>query len=48
MDESEWDEFEQILLENNTLSLRNFSRECDRYKLSNRGAAKLDNALLLD
>ena len=34
--------------EYNTLQLRRFSRECDRYKQSNRAGAKTANALLKD
>lgn len=46
--ESEWEDYEPRVSEENYLRLRNFSRECARYKLSNRAAAKLGNALLLD
>jgi hypothetical protein len=34
--------------EYNTLKLKNYARECDRYKASNREGAKLANALLKD
>ena len=46
--ESEWEDYEAKVSEENNLRLRNFSRECARYKLSNRAAAKLGNALLID
>ena len=48
--ESDWEDFDEEARtpEYNTLKLKNFSRECDRYKASNREAAKLANALLKD
>ena len=48
--ESDWEDFDEVerTPEYNTLKLKNFSRECDRYKASNREAAKLANALLKD
>ena len=49
--DSEWEEVEDQnsnVGKNNTVELRRFSRECDRYKQSNRGAAKIANALLKD
>ena len=47
-EDNEWEDFEEKVPEHNTLKLQNFSRECDRYKLSNRAAAKLGNAILID
>ena len=46
--EEDWGDIDEKVPEQNYLRLRNFSRECDRYKLTNRAAAKLGNALLLD
>ena len=48
--DSDWEDFEEMerTPEYNTLKLKNFARECDRYKSSNREAAKLANALLKD
>ena len=50
--ESDWEDIDEsnsnVNSKRNTLPLRRFSRECDRYKQSNRGAAKLANALLKD
>ena len=49
-DDSDWVDIveDKIVSEYNTLKLKNFSRECDRYKTSNREGAKLANALLRD
>ena len=49
--DSDWEEVEEELptvIEYNTLKLRRFSRECDRYKLSNRAGAKAANAVNRD
>ena len=49
--DSDWEEVEEELptvIEYNTLKLRRFSRECDRYKLSNRAGAKVANAVNRD
>ena len=50
--DSDWEDDEEniptTVNQRNRVSLRRFSRECDRYKQSNRGAAKLGNALLKD
>ena len=49
--ESDWEDIEVAnneVTEYNTLQLRRFSRECDRYKTSNRAGAKVANALLKD
>ena len=48
--DSDWEDIneEKDKIEYNTLKLKNFSRECDRYKTSNREGAKLANALLRD
>ena len=48
--ESEWEDQEETekVPEYNNMKLPNFSRECDRYKISNRAAAKLGNGLLKD
>ena len=48
--DTDWDDFEdwENKLEYNTLKLKNFARECDRYKASNREGAKLANTLLKD
>ena len=49
-DDSDWedDEDTEINSEYNKLSLKYFSRDCDRYKISDRAAAKLGNALMKD
>ena len=48
--DSDWEEIDEDekTPEYNTLKLKNFSRECDRYKVPNRAAAKLANALMKD
>ena len=48
--DSEWEDFDDFKQtpEYNTLKLKNYARECDRYKASNREGAKLANALLKD
>ena len=46
--DSDWEDIIEDKIEYNTLKLKNFSRECDRYKTSNREGAKLANALLRD
>ena len=46
--DSEWEDIVEQSEKNNMVSLRRFSRECDRTKQSNRGAAKTGNALLKD
>ena len=48
--ESEWEDEEETMKtgEYNTLQLKNFAREVDRYKVSNRAAAKIGNGLLKD
>ena len=47
--ESDWgDSRDAKVTDYNTLQLRRFSRECDRYKTSNRAGAKVANALLKD
>ena len=49
--DSDWEDLgDQNVKENqrNLIPLRRFSRECDTYKQSNRGGAKLANALLKD
>ena len=48
--DSDWEDFDDVekTPEYNTLKLKNFARECDRYKASNREGAKLANALLKD
>ena len=48
--DSEWEdeEEEKNTPEYNTIQLCNFSREVDRYKISNRAAAKLGNGILKD
>ena len=48
--DSEWeeDEEETKTSEYNTVKLLNFSREVDRYGISNRAAAKIGNGLLKD
>ena len=47
-DEEAGDNSNKVVKEYNTIKLRRFSRECDRYKLSDRSAAKVANALLKD
>ena len=50
--DDEWEDFKDEKKkknrEYNTLKLKNFSREVDRYKISNRAAAKLANGILKD
>ena len=48
--ESEWEDEKDVKKtpEYNTLKLKNFAREVDRYKVSNRAAAKIGNGLLKD
>ena len=50
--DSEWEDIEDDENEStnsyNTISLRNFSRECDRYCVSDRAGAKIGNGLLKD
>ena len=49
--DSDWEDEEDDtdkVVEYNTLQLRRFSRECDRYKISNRAGAKIANGLLKD
>ena len=48
--DSDWEDIDEDTKtpEYNTLKLKNFARECDRYKESNRAGAKLANALLKD
>ena len=48
--DSDWEDMEDNIkiTEYNTLKLKNFARECDRYKVSNRAGAKIGNALLKD
>ena len=46
--DSDWEEEAHSTIEYNTLQLRRFSRECDRYKTSNRAGAKIANGLLKD
>ena len=48
--DSEWEDISGDIQvpEYNTLKLKNFARECDRYKVSNRAGAKIGNALLKD
>ena len=52
IDDDEWEGGVECgggdVAEYNTICLPRFSRECDRYKQSNRGGAKLANALLKD
>ena len=47
-EESDSEEETHSTIEYNTLQLRRFSRECDRYKTSNRAGAKIANGLLKD
>ena len=50
-DESEWEDVEEEKEEKeeyNTLKLKNFAREVDRYQVSDRAAAKLANGLMID
>ena len=50
-DESEWEDLEEEKEEKgeyNTLKLKNFAREVDRYQVSDRAAAKLANGLMMD
>ena len=52
-DSSEWEDIDDAETEcpkkdYNTVSLRNFSRECDRYGVTDRAAAKIGNGLLRD
>ena len=52
-DDSEWvdieeDEVEHVSTKYNTLSLKYFSQECDRYCVSDRAGAKIGNGLLKD
>ena len=50
-DESEWEDLEEEKEEKgeyNTLKLKNFAREVDRYQVSDRAAAKLANGLMID
>ena len=46
--DSDWEEEAHSTIEYNTLQLRRFSRECDRYQTSNRDGAKIANGLLKD
>ena len=49
--DSDWEDTEEIPEEPrqyNTMSLKNLSRECDRYGVSDRAGAKLGNGLLKD
>ena len=48
--DSDWEDIEDFekTPEYNTLKLKNFARECDRYKTSNREGAKLANAIMKD
>ena len=48
--DSDWEDIieDRVTTEYNMLKLKKFSRECDRYKTSNREGAKLANALLRD
>ena len=51
-DDSEWEDLEEENEEEkgeyNTLKLKNFVREVDRYQVSDRAAAKLANGLMID
>ena len=51
-EESQWEDLEEEEEEDeggyNTLKLKNFAREADRYQVSDRAAAKLANGLLMD
>ena len=47
-DMEEIEEGQQASTEYNTLSLKNFARECDRYRISDRAGAKIANGLLKD
>ena len=51
--DSDWEDCEEIPEDEeprqyNTMKLKNFSRECDRYGVSDRAAAKIGNGLLKD
>ena len=49
--DSDWedcDNVEEVTREYNTMSLKHFSMECERYDVSDRAASKLGNALLRD
>ena len=48
VDEVKGDERGKVKKEYNTLSLKNFLRECDRFGISDRAAAKIGNGLLKD
>ena len=53
-DDSDWEDIGQLApaeegtSKYNTMSLKHFSRECDRYGISDRAGAKVGNALLKD
>ena len=52
--DSEWEDIEDTIAldrvkrEYNTMSLKQFARECDRYRISDRAGAKIGNGLLKD
>ena len=48
--DSDWEDIEEDIESEkyNTMSLKNFARECDRYCVSDRSAAKIANGLLKD
>ena len=49
--DSDWedcDDVEEVTSEYNTMSLKHFAMECERYDVSDRAASKLGNALLRD
>ena len=51
-DDSEWEDIEDAIMldkvKYNTMSLKHFARECDRYRISDRAGAKIGNGLLKD
>ena len=49
--DSDWedcDDVEEVTRDYNTMSLKHFAMECERYDVSDRAASKLGNALLKD